>query len=314
MTCSDGPRSRTRAASVLLGILVVALSTACAAPGTDYSPPERYHLERFQPILDRGPQIEQGRPSAVIDGLNHYVLSLPTKLILWNWQALDHELPQRSRHLLEGHLQTNGLADVKVRHNQYAPLAEWRRLHANRNVGAGYRYTLGLLSWLQYTILPGRLLAGLPLIGSGDHFNPYSNTIHVYSSDPTVLLHEAGHAKDYIPHVRRGSGFVLPRLIPGVDLIQEASASSDAIHYLQCAQERDVELRAYRTLYPAYATYVGGYVPGGILLWLPVVVSGHVVGRVQSSMRGSEIEREAYLAKLGNESLPPAECPAPVSP
>lgn len=41
-------------------------------------------------------------------------------------------------------------------------------------MGWGWRYSIGMLSWLQYTLLPGRLFGG-------DHYNPYSNTISLYS-------------------------------------------------------------------------------------------------------------------------------------
>jgi hypothetical protein len=154
-------------------------------------------------------------------------------------------------------------------------------------------------------MFPGRVLAGLPLIGLGDHFNPFTNTINVYSSDPTILLHEGGHAKDFIGHTHRGSAFVVPRLIPGVDLIQEAWASADAIHFLQCLGDRQVELRAYRTLYPAYSTYVAGYVPGGPLVSLPVIAAGHAVGRISATMRRSEIDEAEYLERLARDSGKP---------
>ena len=135
---------------------------------------------------------------------------------------------------------------------------------------------MGLLSWTFYTVFPGRLFAGFPIIGLGDHFNPFTNTIHVYSSDATILLHEGGHAKDYIGTRSRGTGFALPRMIPGMDLLQEAKASDDAIQFLKCIDDSPEELRAYRTLYPAYSTYVAGYVPGGLILTLPIVFTGHV--------------------------------------
>lgn len=227
-----------------------------------------------------------------MDAPNHYLLSLPTKLLLWNWRALDHRLPEESEAALSRYLRVNRLSSVKVRHNQYAPLGEFRALIRNRNTGAGYRYSLGLLLWLQYTLLPGRLLAGLPVVGIGDHFNPFSNTIHVYSSDATILLHEAGHAKDYAGRRARGTEMALARLVPGVDLIQEATASSDAIHFLQCAGEPALELRAYRSLWPAYSTYIASYLPGGVLVFAPVVLGGHITGRVRAHLRARELSED----------------------
>jgi hypothetical protein len=274
----SGVRTSRAALAILTGL------AACATPESPYRPADAYQVERQFVIDAAEPQLEVGRPVAVLDGVNHYVFSLPTKLILWNWRALDHRLPQDEGALLMSYVRANGLRSVKIRHNQYAPLKEFGRLRRNKNVGGGYRYTFGMLNWR------------LPFIGLGDHFNPYSNTINVYSSDSTILLHEGGHAKDYIEHSSRGTTFALPRMLPGVDLLQEATASSDAIHYLQCEEERETELRAYRTLYPAYSTYIAGY--GGLWALAPVVVTGHIVGRAKASMRSSEIAEEEFLSAL----------------
>ncbi|MBI3526337.1 MAG: hypothetical protein HY067_00015 [Betaproteobacteria bacterium] len=269
-------------------------AAGCASAPEIYHPTARYYVGKQLPIDDGSPQIETGKPNLIIDGLNHYLISLPTKLLLLNWQALDHKFPDHSRALLEKYLEMNQLRSVKIRHNEYAPIGEWKRLVHNKEIGAGYRYTLGLLSWLKYTLLPDRLFAGLPLpiIGGGDHFNPFTNTINVYSGDVTILLHEAGHSKDYTEHEWKGTSFALPRLIPGIDLLQEAAASSDAIQFLQCIRDEEDELRAYYTLIPAYFTYIGGYAPGGLIVYLPIVATGHVTGRVQSYVRARAIREE----------------------
>lgn len=271
----------------------------CASAPEIYQPTKGYYAER-QPTLEQvGPQIEQGRPLAVLDGLNHYVLSLPTKLLLWNWHVLDHRLPEEHERILDRYLDLNRLSSVKVRHNQYDPIGELQRLLRNDGVGIGYRSTFGLLFWMRYTLLPDRLLAGLPLLGVGDHFNPYTNTVHVYSSDAAVLLHEAGHAKDYIEHELRGTSFAMLRFLPGVDLLQEARASADAIRFLQCIRDDEREVAAYRTLIPAYSTYIAGYFPGGLQLTLPIVLAGHVSARLQARARQGQIQQQQAAVESG---------------
>jgi hypothetical protein len=261
----------------------------CASSPEVYRLADRYYLDQQIEFPDAGPQIEEGRPIGLLDGLNHHVLSLPAKVLLWNWDVLDHELPEENRLILEHYLELNGLRSVKVRHNQYSPGGEFRRLTQNSAVGVGYRYTLGILSWLRYTLLPDRLFAGFPLIGGGDHFNPFTNTINVYSSDITVLLHEAGHAKDYVQHEMKGTWFVLPRYLPGIDLLQEGRASNDAIRYLHCIRDSENELRAYRTLIPAYSTYVAGYFEGSLEMTMPILLAAHIGARVQANRREREI-------------------------
>ena len=57
-------------------------------------------------------QIERGRPNVVIDGLGHYLFSLPSKLILWNWQVDNHDIPEDVEQHLAAYLQANGLHNV----------------------------------------------------------------------------------------------------------------------------------------------------------------------------------------------------------
>ena len=48
-----------------------------------------------------------------------------------------------------------------------------------------------------YTAFPERIFAAFPFIGGGDHYNPYTNTINIYSDHRAIVLHEGGHAKDF---------------------------------------------------------------------------------------------------------------------
>lgn len=300
---------------ILLPIfLVVLTASACSAGAGRYALPDEAALARQRPIDPDAPRLERGRPNAFLDGLNHYVLSLPAKLLLWDWQVLDHRLPEESEALLRRYLALNEMRSVKVRHNQYAPGGELLRLVRNEEVAAGYRYTLGVLSWLRYTLLPDRLLAGLPVIGGGDHFNPFTNTVNVYSGDPGVLLHEAGHAKDYVRARWKGTYMGLLRLVPFVDLWHEAVASKDAIVFLQCARAREAERNAYTVLFPAYASYVSGYLP--LEATAPILVAGHVTGRVQAGRRARALDRAAvsedpaYVAEVRG----PGSCRLPETP
>ena len=272
----------------IAAVLVALAAAGCVSAPEVYEPTEAYYVE--QQGEEASPQIEVGRKNVLLDGLNHYLLSLPTKIVLLNGRALDHRLELEDRTILERYLRINQMRSVKIRHNQYDPAGELRRLIGNDEVGAFYRATFGAFAWLQYTLLPDRLLAGTPL-GVGDHFNPYTNTIHAYSSDVTILLHEAGHAKDYLQREAKGT-FSLTRALPGVDLVEEGYASGDAIRFLQCIGDRENELRAYRTLIPAYSTYVSGYVGGGPVVQLPVVLVGHILARRQAAARARGMDRE----------------------
>jgi hypothetical protein len=146
-------------------------------------------------------------------------------------------------------------------------------------VGWGWKYTLGLGSWLGETIFPGRVIGG-------DHFNPFTNTLHIYSDVPAVAIHEGGHAKDFARRYYKGT-YAAGYLLPVTPLWYEAVATRDAISYLREEGTVEDEQAADRVLYPAYGTYVGdsisNFVPGlGTPLYLGGVLAGHVAGRVQA--------------------------------
>jgi len=236
-------------------------------------------------LRDGEPQIERGKPKAVIDGAGHYVFSLPSKLILWNWRVNNHRISPESEDAMRRYLGENGLRNVKVRLNQYAPGGEYRRLFANKDVGWLARYTLGILSVTIYTIFPERLFGGL--IG-GDHYNPYTNTISVYSDHPAILLHEAGHAKDFAKIDSKGS-YAAMGLVPFVPLHHEGAATGDAIGYYVDKDYRTEQKNAYKILYPAYGTYVGGeaarWFAGPITYAAGAIgaIPGHIVGRIKAA-------------------------------
>lgn len=247
-----------------------------------------YISDRLAAITEN--QIERGRPRPVLDGVG-WVAGIPSKIVLWDRRVDNHSISLETEEAITEYLAVNDLTSVKVRLNQYAPGAEWRRLVANDAVGAGWRYTFGTVSWLGDTIFPGRLFGG-------DHYNPYTNTVNIYSDAPAIGLHEAGHAKDWARKKYKGT-YAAIYAIPAVPLWHEAVASRDALRYMDTTGSPEAQEEAYRLLYPAYGTYVGGavgdLVPGaGIIPYAGAVVAGHIAGRVQ----GRRIAGETRMAEV----------------
>jgi hypothetical protein len=151
-------------------------------------------------------------------------------------------------------------------------------------VGAGWRYTVGILSALGYTILPGRLFGG-------DNYNPYTNTINLYSDLPAVALHEGAHAKDFAVREYKGT-YAFLYMWPIVPLYTEAVATSDVLSYLWANADTEGEQAAYKVLYPAYATYVTGpfvdYTTPEGWIALAGVIPGHAIGRWKAWSIGRE--------------------------
>ena len=246
-------------------------------------------------------QVERGRPRPVIDGVG-WVIGIPSKILLWNRRIDNHDVSPETDSAIEEYLAKNELDTVKVRLNQYAPRDEWRRLVANKSVGWGWRYSLGTLSWLGETIVPGRLIGG-------DHYNPFTNTVNVYSDVPAIAIHEAGHAKDFARRRYKGT-YAAVYLLPVVPLWHEAIATNDVLSYLRAEGDPSDEQAAYRVLYPAYGTYAGNAISSvvpvaGTPLYLAGAISGHIVGRIRASQIGEErlrtIEPAGYEADSTTE-------------
>jgi hypothetical protein len=275
---------------------MLVLISGCAS--TPYSLLPRTETDLTLPLRDGEPQVERGKPNAWVDGFGHYFFSLPSKLILLDWKVDNHDVSPEVEQALQEYLWVNGLCSTKVRLNQYAPGAEWRRLFKNREMPAGWRYTLGLLSVSFYTIFPDRLFAGFPFIGGGDSYNPYTNTISIYSALRPVVLHEGGHAKDFASKENRtwkglyAGARAVPLVGVLVALVQEAVATNDALSWELATGDSRESKAGYRKLYPAYGTYLGFaaqsgasfFTEGWILYAIQygMVVVGHVAGQTRA--------------------------------
>lgn len=232
-------------------------------------------------LRDQEPRLERGRPNRFVDGLGHYLFSLPAKLLLLSWHVENHDVSAETEAALLEYLDGNGLCRVKLRINEYAPGGEWSRLFRNRDVNGFWRYTFGLLSVAGYTVFPQRVFGG-------DNYNPFTNTIHIYSDEPAIAMHEGGHAKDLTERRYKGL-YSAVRLIPLVPLYQEAVATSDAVSYLRDEGEAERERKAYPLLWGAWGTYLGGegarwFVEGWVLyvVQLPIAWGGRLAGWVHA--------------------------------
>ena len=261
-------------------VALVATSIASCARRQPYrlgSESQYYTADELRAVTKT--QIERGSPRPLIDGLGWFV-GIPGKITLWDRRIDNHKISATTESAVAQYLAANELSTVKVRLNQYAPRDEWRRLTHNKSVSWGWRYTFGTVSWLGYTLFPGR-------IWGGDNFNPYTNTISLFSDIPAIGLHEAGHAKDFARREFAGT-YAAIYTLPIVPLWHEAVATRDALDYLHDFGTLEERQEAYMLLYPAYGTYVGGaigdWVPGyGFAAYAAAVVGGHAVGRVQAA-------------------------------
>lgn len=254
--------------------------SGCANLPYSYSVKDKMHPDVPLPVGEE--QISRSEPNRFLDASDWmWPGSLFTKLILWNSRMDSHQFSGETETVVQNYLSGNHLEDVKVRINAYNVPGELKRTIRNRSVGAGWRYTFGMIAWLQYTIMPGRFFGG-------DHYNPYSNTINLYSDVPAVALHEAGHAKDFSRRKLKGT-YAFAYMIPFFNLYPEAIATRDALGYLRTNEPLENQKEGYNTLYPAYGTYLGGNVgnwlafPWSYAAMAAGVIPGHIAGRICSA-------------------------------
>lgn len=228
-----------------------------------------------QKLIDDQPQIQRGQPRPIIDRIG-WVFGIPGKIMLWDRRVDNHQIGPETEYVMSEYLARNGLSTVRVRLNQYRPLDDWRRLVRNDSVGAPWRYTFGALSVLGETVLPGRIFGG-------DHYNPYTDTIHIYSDIPSIAIHEGAHAKDFARRKWKGT-YAAAYTLPVVPLYHESLANSDAIAYWEAFGSPEQQIEGARIYYPSYGTYVGSaggtFFPAiGGPLYYGSLLAGHAAGR-----------------------------------
>src|SRR5688572_17022871 len=130
----------------VLAIWLLAALCGCAKLPYQHGTVDQYFIA---PSLARPnePPIEWGERRPVIDTIG-WVIGIPSKIVLWDHRIDNHSVSAETTNAIGEYLAFNELGTVKVRVNQYAPLADWERLVANESVGWGWRYTAGTLSWL----------------------------------------------------------------------------------------------------------------------------------------------------------------------
>jgi hypothetical protein len=275
------------------GLMFCLLLCGCAGDGV--------FARRDTPCLSDdcvGPQFvqfERGQPHVVVDAVG-WVWGIPSRILLWDWDVKSHHISVETEQHLRQYVAVNRLDDVKVRLNQYDPGGEWQRLAHNDRVGAGWRYTVGALTTLGYTVFPGRIFAI-------DYYNPFTNTVNVYSDVPALGMKEVAYAGDVIDRDLPGT-YAFSQMIPGVNLVHETITTREVLDYVAATGSRDLRRQTVHVLYPSYGGAFGGaidaFLPTAPVFQLGGIVVGHVSGRWET--RGWETDEPLMLGD--NRALP----------
>ena len=226
--------------------------------------------------------VERGKDRPIIDGVG-WVVGIPDKIVLWNRRVNNHDISPETEEQLKQYMAQKGLSDTKVRLNQYAPGDEWRRLVHNDHVAPGWRYTFGVLNTLGYTLFPGRIFGG-------DSYNPYTNSVYVYSDLPSLAQIPAAYAKDVNTRKYPGT-YVFTQNFAGFNMIHETVNTTDVLAYTQSNGSTEDMREAHDVLSPRYGLALGNAAGGFVTIkgasgaiQLVGLLGGHAVGRYRSSL------------------------------
>lgn len=246
---------------------------------------------------------EHGKKNVVLDGAG-WVMGIPSKLLLWNTKVDSHSVSPETEQQLRQYLASQGLTDVKVRVNQYHPMAEWKRLAKNRAIHPGWRYTVGTIGLAKYTLLPGRLFGA-------DEYNPFTNTISLYSDRTSIALREGAHAKQALNATYPGL-WSASSYLPGSPLWIDTPAIREVIAYSQQTGQRKLARESYLVLFPAFGARMGSsatfFLDAGVgqAAQGAFALVGHAVGRTMA-FRVSEGPAEMVKSVYGIVKKRPLE-------
>ncbi|WP_157605460.1 hypothetical protein [Schlesneria paludicola] len=277
----------------MCGCLIVACGCATDGP-YQYG---RFHPDRSEGIDPEPVVVEYGKPHKTLDRMAN-ILGTPAKILRLNSKVDNHHISDETLEKLITYLEKNDITDVCVDVNHYAPREQWRRLRENKRIAPGWKYTAGTLSWVRYTVLPGRVFGGTG-------YNAFTNSLYVNSDVPAMLLFEAAYAKDI--HSQKHPGFyaVIVNDFPGVKVWRQTRAVKDVVGYAKQENDWEIEKETYKVMYAHLGSEaVGGF---GILLTGPTssgsnllvgpllglggAIAGHAVGHSVAREREAELEK-----------------------
>ena len=212
-----------------------------------------------------------GRPNKFIDGVG-WVIGIPGKILLWDRRVNNHNVSDETTEEVVNYARNNNIDGVCVRINQYAPGDEWLRLCENKNVNPLWRYSVGTLTLVGYTILPGRIFGG-------DHYNPFTNSVYIYSDVPSLAIQSAAYGKD-VQSRRYPGTYAAVNELPVISLWHETINTNDALGYIDASGDDDAQIEAIEILYPYYGTRVGGALSEFFAPEILLIGGGAVVGHI----------------------------------
>lgn len=291
--------------TIVLAAIAALLVSGCATTNTPASAiPERLQLGVAK--------FEYGVAHKALDRAE-WIVGIPGRIFVYFGAKERSRVPSpETSDRIADYLEHNQLADTAIYVHHYDPVGQFRRLQANDRMSPVWRYSLGTMSVVSYTIMPCRVF-GM------NTYNPYTNSLQVNSDDAVAILEQAAQAKDVYSHAQPGT-YAAVTSLPFISLYPSRKAVVEVREYAKQDRDWELELAAYRDLYPSYASNVttsiaSPFVP---VWWAKPVIGiagsavGSHVGRKEALRRAEELHGTEYaqlaqpLPSIAHDELLPA--------
>lgn len=275
--------------------MALALSAGCARATYHYG---LRHREEPKPAITEVNPITFGGEHPRLDRCER-VVHYPVDTVKSWFRRRDEPSPdpveQRREAIYKAqeYLVLNELPDVQIDVREYDPVEQWRRLRENERIHPAWKYTLGSINHLTYAWLPGRVFRY-------DSYNPYTNTLSINSTTPSMALYEAAEAK-VIRDRRRPGTYLAACYLPIFPLVNDVRVANDVLSYARVQQEWELEKELYPQIYSTFgrdfAAQATSLVPGTSYMpiyYKPLLL---VAGRVAGNTTGHAILKEREMER-----------------
>jgi hypothetical protein len=262
---------------------------------------DSYRYGQFRAVTAPVPPVvvDRGEAHPQLDRLRN-VVEFPRRVLRFG-RPDTRPTTQEVEQTVVTYLEKNDLTDVAVEVGEYAPSRQWQRLKENERVGPFWKYSVGSLTVVGYSLLPGRVFGT-------DTYNPFTDTLSINSRNPPRALFEAARAKALRGEQFVGSSVVLSSL-PVIRSVADVRQASDVLSYLRAEEQWQLETAAYPQLYAEVGKeaigLAGWFIPVSVGPGLGIGgrILGSATGQVVANQRSQEIEVILAERRQADEAL-----------
>lgn len=218
--------------------------------------------------------IRYGRPNQLLDGTG-WVFGIPRKLLLWDRRVDNHAINSETIEWIEQYATSREVDGLCVRVNQYDAIDEFHRLRTNDAIAPGWRYTVGTMTVIGYTLVPGRIFGG-------DQYNPFTNSVYIHSDVPALAVEATAYAQDVQSRNWPGT-YAAVNELPVISVWHETVNTKEAVAFVEQHSTKEQQHDSLRIIHSNYGSTVAVAVGAGPVVQVGAAIAGQVTGAFHAS-------------------------------